>query len=49
MTGYTALAARVLRVMKDQDSLRWVNRGLGGLFVATGIALASFRRVAAAA
>jgi homoserine/homoserine lactone efflux protein len=49
MIGYTALAARVLRVMKDPARLRWVNRGLGGLFVATGIALASFRRVAAAA
>jgi homoserine/homoserine lactone efflux protein len=49
MIGYTALAARVLRVMKDPGRLRWVNRGLGGLFVATGIALASFRRVAAAA
>ena len=49
MIGYTALAARVLRVMKDPQGLRWVNRGLGGLFVATGIALASFRRVAAAA
>jgi len=49
MIGYTALAARVLRVMKDQSKLRWVNRGLGGLFVATGIALASFRRAAHAA
>ena len=49
MIGYTALAARVLRVMKDPDRLRWMNRGLGSLFVATGIALASFRRVASAA
>jgi len=49
MIGYTALAARVLRVMKDPSHLRWVNRGLGGLFVATGIALASFRRAASAA
>ncbi len=49
MIGYTALAARVLRVMKDPGRLRWVNRGLGGLFVATGIALASFRRAASAA
>jgi homoserine/homoserine lactone efflux protein len=49
MVGYTALAARVLRVMKDPERLRWMNRGLGGLFVATGIALASFRRAATAA
>lgn len=49
MVGYTALAARVLRVMKDPTQLRWVNRVLGGLFVATGLALASFRRGAAVA
>ncbi|QJR13946.1 LysE family transporter [Usitatibacter palustris] len=49
MIGYIALAARVLRVMKDPTQLRWVNRGLGGLFVATGIALATFRRAAPAA
>lgn len=44
MMGYTALAAKVLRVMKDPAHLRWVNRGLGGAFVAAGLALASFRR-----
>ena len=49
MIGYTALAARVLRVMKDPSRLRWVNRGLGGLFVVTGLALATFRRAAPAA
>ncbi len=49
MTGYTALAARVLRVMKDTRRLRWVNRTLGGAFVAAGLALASFRRAAVAA
>lgn len=49
MWGYTALAARVLRVMRDPGQLRWVNRGLGGAFVAAGVALASFRRVASAA
>jgi len=48
MIGYTALAARVLRVMKEPGSLRWVNRGLGGLFVAAGVALATFRRAAPA-
>ena len=49
MTGYTALAARVLRVMKDPGKLRWVNRGLGSLFVAAGVALAGFRRAATTA
>lgn len=45
MMAYTALAAKVLRVMRDPSRLRWVNRGLGGAFVAAGLALASFRRV----
>jgi homoserine/homoserine lactone efflux protein len=49
MMGYTALAAKVLRVMRDPAHLRWVNRGLGGAFVAAGLALASFRRVVSAA
>ena len=49
MMGYTALASRVLRVMRDPSSIRWVNRGLGGFFVAAGVALASFRRAATAA
>jgi len=49
MACYTALAARVLRVMRDPAKLRWVNRGLGGAFVAAGVALATFRRVAPAA
>ena len=46
MMGYTALAAKVLRVMKDPAKLRWVNRTLGGAFIAAGVALASFRRAA---
>jgi homoserine/homoserine lactone efflux protein len=45
MMAYTALAARVLRVMKDESRLKWINRTLGGAFVAAGLALASFRRV----
>jgi homoserine/homoserine lactone efflux protein len=49
MMGYTALAARALGVMREPARLRWVNRGLGGMFVAAGIALAGFRRVAGAA
>ena len=46
MMGYTALAAKVLRVMSDPGKLRWVNRTLGGAFIAAGVALASFRRAA---
>jgi homoserine/homoserine lactone efflux protein len=49
MAAYTALAAKVLATMQDQSRLRWVNRGLGGMFIACGVALASFRRVAASA
>jgi homoserine/homoserine lactone efflux protein len=44
MMAYTALAAKVLRVMKDESRLKWVNRTLGGAFIAAGVALASFRR-----
>jgi homoserine/homoserine lactone efflux protein len=49
MSGYTALAAKVLRVMRDPSRLRWVNRTLGGAFVAAGVALATFRRAMTAA
>lgn len=49
MMGYTALAARVFRVMKEPAHLRWVNRTLGGTFVAAGLALAGFRRAVSAA
>jgi len=47
--GYTALAARVIGAMKDERHLKWINRTLGGAFVAAGVALASFRRAAFAA
>lgn len=46
MSAYTALAARVLRVMSNPSHLRWINRVLGGAFVGAGVALASFRRAA---
>lgn len=49
MMAYTALAAKVLRVMKEPRRLRWVNRSLGGAFIAAGLALAGFRRAASAA
>ena len=49
MAGYTALAARVLKLMRNPERIRWVNRGIGGAFVAAGVALASLRRIASAA
>jgi homoserine/homoserine lactone efflux protein len=49
MVGYIALAARVFRAMREPAHLRWVNRTLGGAFVAAGVALAGFRRAAAIA
>jgi homoserine/homoserine lactone efflux protein len=49
MAGYTALAARVLSVMRDPSRLRWINRSLGSAFVAAGMGLAAFRRAASAA
>jgi homoserine/homoserine lactone efflux protein len=44
MGGYTAAAAKVLGAMRDPAKLRCVNRGLGGAFVAAGVALATFKR-----
>ena len=46
MMAYTALAAKVFRAMSEPAHLRWVNRSLGSLFVAAGVALASWRRTA---
>jgi len=48
MAAYTAAAARAVRVMRDPAGLRWINRGLGGLFVAAGVALAGWRRAVSA-
>jgi len=46
MSGYTGLAARVLRLLREPHHVRWVNRFFGGLFVAAGALLATFRRAA---
>jgi len=46
MSGYTGLAARVLRLLREPHHVRWVNRTFGGLFVAAGAVLATFRRAA---
>jgi len=44
MSGYTGLAARVLRLLRAPHHLRAMNRAFGGLFVAAGAFLATFRR-----
>lgn len=45
MSGYVLLAARVLGLLRSPRQLRWMNRGFGGLFVAAGVFLATFKRV----
>ncbi len=44
MAGYTALASRVLRLLKSPKQIRVMNRTFGGLFVAAGSLLAMFKR-----
>ena len=44
MVGYTALASKILSLLKDPHHIRWTNRGVGSLFVAAGGALAVFKR-----
>jgi homoserine/homoserine lactone efflux protein len=44
MTGYIALAAKVFRALGEPSHLRWVNRGLGSMFVTAGLALAAWRK-----
>jgi len=44
MACYTALAARLLRALKDPQHIRWINRLFGGLFVTAAALLAGFRR-----
>jgi homoserine/homoserine lactone efflux protein len=44
MTGYTGLAARVLRLLRDANHIRWVNRALGSFYAGAGVALAAFKR-----
>lgn len=44
MSGYTGLAAKVLRLLREPHHVRWINRTFGGLFVAAGAVLAAFRR-----
>jgi len=44
MAGYTALASRVLRLLKSPTQIKLLNRTFGGLFVAAGALLALFKR-----
>jgi homoserine/homoserine lactone efflux protein len=46
MTGYAALASRVLRLLRTPRQIRWMNRSFGSLFVLAGAFLATFKRVA---
>jgi homoserine/homoserine lactone efflux protein len=45
MSAYTGLASRVLAALREPHHIRAVNRTFGGLFVAAGALLATFRRV----
>ncbi len=45
MAGYTALAARVLHLLKTPSQMRLLNRVFGSLFVAAAVLLATFKRV----
>jgi homoserine/homoserine lactone efflux protein len=44
MAGYTALAAKVLRLLKSARQIKAMNRTFGSLFVAAGLLLASIKR-----
>lgn len=44
MSGYTALAARVLGALKEASHIRAMNRVFGSLFVLAGSLLALFKR-----
>jgi homoserine/homoserine lactone efflux protein len=44
MSGYTAFAARVLRMLREPHHIKLMNRTFGGLFVAAGAVLATFKR-----
>jgi homoserine/homoserine lactone efflux protein len=44
MAGYTSLASRVLGMLKSPRHLKLMNRTFGGLFVAAGALLATFKR-----
>ena len=46
MTGYTGLAAKVLRLLRGPRQVRLMNRTFGGLLVGMAGLLATFKRTA---
>ncbi|WP_338413797.1 LysE family transporter [uncultured Sphaerotilus sp.] len=44
MSGYVALASRVLGLLREPQQLRWMNRTFGSLFIVAGAVLGLFRR-----
>lgn len=46
MSGYVALAARLLGLLREPRQIRGLNRTFGGLFVLAGVGLGMFRRAA---
>lgn len=44
MAAYTALASKLLRLLRTPAQLRALNRSFGSLFIAIGVLLASFKR-----
>lgn len=46
MSGYVALASRLLRLLRSPRQIRWMNRGFGAVFVLAGAALMVFTRPA---
>ena len=44
MAAYTALASRLLRLLRTPAQLRALNRSFGSLFIAIGVLLATFKR-----
>ena len=45
MAGYTALAAKVLHLLKTPSQMKLLNRVFGSLFVAAAVLLATFKKV----
>lgn len=44
MCGYTLLAARGLRLLRNAQHILWINRAFGAMFVMAGLALAAVSR-----
>ena len=44
MSGYTLLASRVLKSLREPRHIRWLNRTFGSLFVGAAVLLATFQR-----